>query len=210
MVIVPGLGVRRYAEPAAAALRAHGHDVELRRSPAWRGEATDLRVYGERLGAELVRDGRTADLLVGLSVGAQAAAVAATVCPVGHLLLVSPMVDPPRRSRHRLVAAWLRPDGHPDSPSLRQQLPDWYRAGVPRLYAGLVSATRLALDDVLPAVSAPATIVHAGQDTLSPHAFAAALAAEGPTLVEMPGAPHSWPVGDHQRFLDLVDRLLRP
>jgi pimeloyl-ACP methyl ester carboxylesterase len=208
VVIVPGLGVRSYVEPAAAALRERGHRVELRRAPAWRGEPADLRLYGERLAAEFRRAHRDVDLLIGLSVGTQAAAVAAAACPVGHVLLVSPTVDPARRSRRRLIAAWLQPDGHPDSPTVREQVPDWWQAGPLRLYHGLVSATQVHLEAVVPRIAAPVAIVHGEHDTLSPHTFAAALAALGPQLIEMPGAPHSWPVGDHARFVELVDRLV--
>jgi pimeloyl-ACP methyl ester carboxylesterase len=209
IVIVPGLAVRSYAMPAADALAATGHEVDLRRAPAWRGQATDLRRYGLDLAAELDRGDRRVDLLVGLSVGTQAAAVAATQLPVGNLLLVSPTVDPARRSRIRLFAAWRHGEDHPDAPGVLQHIPDWMRAGPRRIYAGFVSAIAVHLEDVLRDVSAPVTVVHAESDTLSDHGYAVSLC-EGPgrRFLVMPGAPHSWPIGDHDRWITLVDDLV--
>src|SRR4051794_2795008 len=91
IVIVPGLAVRAYARPAALAARRSGLDVELLRPPAWHGAPADLAEYGVRLAERLEDRGGEVDVLVGLSVGSQAAAVAATrTRAVRHLLLVSP------------------------------------------------------------------------------------------------------------------------
>lgn len=201
--------MRSYAVPAAEALARHGHEVDLRAAPAWHGQPTDLRRYGVDLAAELDRGDRAVDLLVGLSVGTQAAAVAATQLPVRQLLLVSPTVDPARRSRIRLFAAWRHGEDHPDAPSLRQHVPDWLRAGPRRIYQGFVSAIEVHLEDVLRDVSAPVTVVHAESDTLSDHSYAVSLC-EGPErrFLVMPGAPHSWPIGDHDRWIALVDELV--
>jgi pimeloyl-ACP methyl ester carboxylesterase len=210
IVIIPGLAVRSYAVPAADALAAAGHEVDLRPAPAWRGQPTDLRRYGLDLAAELDGSDRPVDLLVGLSVGTQAAAVAATRLRVGHLLLISPTLDPARRSLVRMFAAWQKGEDHPDAPSLRQHLPDWLlRAGPRRIYGASVSAIKVHLEDVLPDVSSPVTVVHAEGDTLSDHTYAAALS-DGPNrrFLVMPGAPHSWPIGDHDRWISLVDDLV--
>ena len=195
--------------PAADALAAHGHEVDLRPAPAWRNQPTDLRRYGRDLAGELERSGRQVDLLVGLSVGTQAAAVAATRLPVGELLLISPTVDPARRNRLRLFNAWRQGEDHPDAPSLRQHIPDWRRAGPRRIYQGFVSAIDVHLEDVLGDVSAPVTVVHGECDALSDHSYAASLA-DGPDrrFLVMTGAPHSWPIGDHDRWIALVDELV--
>jgi pimeloyl-ACP methyl ester carboxylesterase len=209
VVIVPGLAVRSYAVPAARALAAHGQQVDLRPAPAWPGQASDLRRYGLDLAAELERSERPVDVLVGLSVGTQAAGVAATRLAVGQLLLVSPTVDPARRNRLRLFNAWRQGEDHPDAPSLRQHFPDWWRAGPRRIYRGFVSAIEVHLEDVLSDVSAPVTVVHAECDTLSDHSYAASLA-DGPhrRFLVMTGASHSWPVGDHDRWTALIDELV--
>ena len=209
VVIVPGLAVRSFVVPAAAALTAAGHDVELLPAPGWRGVPDRLADYGIWLAERLTGEESRVDVLVGLSAGTQAAAVTASRCAVGRLLLVSPTVQPELRTRRRLFTAWLRSDQHPDSPTLTQQLPDWSKAGVRRIYRCMVSTLSVPLEEVLGAVAAPVTIVHAGWDNLTSYAFAAGLAFEhGDPVVELPAAPHSWPIGDEERFVAVIDELV--
>jgi hypothetical protein len=209
LVIVPGLAVRSFVVPAAEALEAAGHQVELLPAPGWRGVPDRLADYGEWLADRLRRRRTRVDILTGLSAGTQAAAVAAVGYPVGRLLLVSPTVSPERRSRGRLLASWLHGDHHPDSPTLGQQAPDWARAGPRRIYRCLVSALDLPLEQVLPEVAAPVTIVHAGWDNLTRYDFVTRLAVEhADPVVELPAAPHSWPIGDEGRFVSVVNELL--
>lgn len=108
VLIVPGAAVRRYVEPAAQALQARGVDTELLAAPGGAGVPADLRAYGEQLGRRLA-GGPPVDLLVGLSVGAQAAVVAAAAAPsqLRQLILVSPTVDPQARTAPRLLTRWL-------------------------------------------------------------------------------------------------------
>lgn len=71
-------------------------------APGEPGAPADLQNYGEEL-ARRISTGSPLDLLVGLSVGAQAAAVAATAVPTGqvrHVMLISPTVDPNVRTGH--------------------------------------------------------------------------------------------------------------
>jgi hypothetical protein len=211
VVVVPGLAVRGYALDAVRALRAAGHDASLLRPPAWRGAPADLRRYGEVLAELIDVRGADVDLLVGLSVGTQAAALAAAGTPrIKRLLLVSPTVDPVHRGVLRLVATWLGGgDPEDDAPSWRENLPDWAQAGLPRIVAGYLAALRLPLERVLPRVPAELTIVHAEHDSLGRRAWAAALAAEnGGRLVDLPGAVHSWPVRDSAGFVRLVGEVL--
>ena len=209
IIIVPGLAVRSFVVPAARRLARSGHRVELLPAPAWRGVPDDLAEYGRWLADEVLASADPVDLMIGLSVGTQAAAVAAARSDVRRLLLVSPTVEPSRRSRGRLLGSWLRGDDHPDSPSLRQQAPDWARAGARRIYRGMMSAIGLRLEDVLDGVSAELTMTHSGWDNLTSYDFAAALAADhGGRILELPEAPHSWPIGDEERFVTLVDALL--
>lgn len=90
IVVVPGLAVRRYLEPAVDRLRSQGADVRLYRPPAWSG-----RESVEQLSRELADDlsGAPVDLLVGLSVGTYVAAGAAAVAPANQrsIVLVSPV-----------------------------------------------------------------------------------------------------------------------
>ena len=208
--IVPGLAVRRYAVPAADALRAHGHRVKLLDPPGWPGRPPELDRYGHSVADEIVRASSRIDLLIGLSVGGQAAAVVAADHPgVSRLLLVSPTIGPVQRSRHALLTGWLRGEDHPNSPATRTHLPDWRRAGPARIYRTFASVLRVRLEDVLPHVDAAVTIAHADHDRLSTHGYAAELAqlCRARFLV-LPNAPHSWPVGDDAGFIALVDELL--
>lgn len=208
VVIVPGMAVRSFVIPAADGLAAAGHRVRLMPAPGWRGVPDRLAVYGEWLAAELRYSGEPVDVLVGLSAGTQAAAVTATQHRIGHLLLVSPTVPPERRSLGRLLGSWLHGDHHPDSPTLAQQVPDWRRAGARRIYRCVASALEVRLEEVLGGVDAPVTLVHAGWDNLTSFDFVAKLAVEHDLqLVELPAAPHSWPIGDEDRFVALVSSL---
>jgi pimeloyl-ACP methyl ester carboxylesterase len=214
VVIVPGLAVRSYAVPAAAALSGAGHAVELLPAPGWRGVPDRLREYGVWLAERLTREPNPVDVVVGLSVGTQAAAVTAARCaaegrPVGRLLLISPTVQPDLRSRRQLITTWLRGDHHPDSPSLAEQAPDWARAGAARIYRCLASTLVLPLERVLADVEAPVTIVHTGWDNLTRYDYAASLAfRHAAELLELPAAPHSWPIGDESRFVELISTLV--
>ncbi len=210
VLVVPGLAVRSYARPAALALRAAGVDVALLRPPAWAGAPADLERYGALLARAIDRRGIDVDLLVGLSVGTQAAAVAsARTHRIRRLLLVSPTVDPAKRTWRRLVGAWLGGDGADDAPSTLSQIPDWAHAGIPRIALGMRSALRLPLELVLPSVPAAVTVVHAEHDSLGSRDWAARVASAGAgPLVDLPGAPHSWPVEDAAGFVRMVKELI--
>jgi hypothetical protein len=211
IVIVPGLGVRTYAEEPAERLRRAGHRVSLLRAPAWRGTPTDLAAYGRVLAQELDARGEEVDLLIGLSVGTQAAAATAAASGrVLRLLLISPTVDPGLRSFPRLLRTWWCGNDDGDEPGFFEQVPDWARAGVPRLVAGFVATLRATpLERVLPSSAARVTVVHAEHDDLGTAAWARQLAeGAGGRFVLRADAPHSWPVGDPDGFLALVDELV--
>lgn len=208
VLIVPGLAVRSYAEMAARQLRTTGHDVELLPAPAWRGTSDELDEYGRQLADRIDSENTPVTVLVGLSVGTQAATVAACrTTLVQNLLLVSPTVDPRLRTRRRLAAAWLLRK-EPGGPPPREQLPDWSRAGPIRILSGFDSAVRLPLEDLLPKVTARVVIVHAEHDPLTSHHWAADLAAHhGCRLLLVPSGSHSWPVDDAARFVTVVSEL---
>jgi pimeloyl-ACP methyl ester carboxylesterase len=209
IMVVPGLAVRSYVQAEADALAGAGYRVDLLPAPAWRGQPADLRDYGQELAKRIDSDGRPVDLLIGLSAGTQAAAVAARSRLVRRLLLVGPTMDPDHRTRLRTIRSWMSGENHPDSPDLSRQARDWLKAGLPRLYRGLTSTITVALEDVLPQVHADTTIVHSDSDVISPLDYALELAAtNGARFLVMPDAPHSWPIGDPARFIELVDELL--
>jgi pimeloyl-ACP methyl ester carboxylesterase len=203
VLIVPGAGVHRYARPAVDALRARGVVAELLAAPGSPGSPSDLSRYGAQL-AERMAARDPVDLLVGLSVGAQAAALAAAALPstqLRRLALVSPTVDPAARTARRLIGRWLAAGRREPPGLLATQAPDWRRAGARRLVQVVRSALRVRIEDVVGRVAADVTVVHGEDDAVTSHAYAAALAAdlEG-RLVVVPGATHSWPYADADRF----------
>ncbi|QGN33532.1 alpha/beta fold hydrolase [Microlunatus sp. Gsoil 973] len=211
VIMVPGLAVRNYLRPSADCLRSHGHDVDLLPPIGWRSVGTDLTDYAQRIARHAVDHG-PADLLIGLSIGTQAATLAAIATPaVRRLLLVSPTLDPARRSTAAALRAWAGGEDHRNSPRLSLQAHDWTNAGPGGIYQGLQSAIKVPLETELPraAEGRPVTVVHADTDLLSPLPFAADIAQRaGARLLVIPDAPHSWPIGDDDRFVALVARLV--
>ncbi|QDP97493.1 alpha/beta hydrolase [Microlunatus elymi] len=210
VIMVPGLAVRRYLQPAADALRSAGHSVALCPPLGWPAAGSDLDSYGRRIADQTWQYG-PADMLVGMSVGTQGAVAAVRAgADVGRLLLISPTIDPQRRSVPAMLAAWLGGEQHPDSPRLRTQSQDWVRAGLSGIYRGLRSAIDYPLERELPQARQPVTIVHGDADRISPLPYAADLAdRSGAELLIMPDAPHSWPVSDGDRFVELISTLTR-
>jgi pimeloyl-ACP methyl ester carboxylesterase len=209
VVVVPGLAVRAYAEPPVRHLRDNGYDARLLSPPAWRGVDHDLQRYGGNLAADIDREGAPVDVLIGLSVGTQAAAVAAASTDlVKRLVLISPTIDPAYRSVIKQSLVFVRGDPH-DKAGYLSHLPDWSRAGVTRIFRGFASAIALHLEDVLPKVPAAVTIIHTEHDPLTTHSYASSLVEiNGARLVLMPGVSHSWPKDDSARFVRFINELV--
>ena len=115
-------------------------------------------------------------------------------------MLISPTVDPQARSGPRMFGRWLA-GGRLEPPGLLfEQAPDWRRAGAARLIRVVRSALAVHVEDLLPAVAASVTVVHAERDVITSHAYAARLAAghDHARLVVVPGATHSWPYADRR------------
>jgi pimeloyl-ACP methyl ester carboxylesterase len=96
-LIVPGAAVRRYVQGAVEALPSVGISGELLTAPGEPTVPADLGEYGRAL-ARRLDDGDGVSAVIGLSVGAQVAAVAAATTvskSIGRLILISPTVDPP-------------------------------------------------------------------------------------------------------------------
>lgn len=215
VLIVPGAAVRGYVQPAADALRDRGVEVRLLAAPGEPGAHADLRDYGWELAHQFSREGPV-DLLIGLSVGTQVATVAAAApdqqqapSQVRQLMLISPTVDPQARTMPRLVGRWLA-GGRLERPGLTlEQIPDWRRAGLRRVSQVVRSALTVRIEDLLPSFSARLTVVHAENDVMTSHSYAAELAVDhGGELLVVPNATHSWPYADTDRFADTVQRLL--
>jgi pimeloyl-ACP methyl ester carboxylesterase len=164
VIVVPGLAVHAYAELPVRHLRDNGYDARLLSPPAWRGMDHVLERYGRHLAADIDREGAPVDVLIGLSAGTQAAAVAASLTDgVKRLVLVSPTIDPAYRSMIKQSVVFARGDPH-DKAAFVSQVPDWSRAGIIRILRGFASAIPLHLEDILPKVQAAVTIIHAEPD----------------------------------------------
>ena len=209
VIVVPGLAVHAYAKPSVRHLQDNGYDARLLSPPTWRGIDHDLEQYGRNLAANIDREGAPVDVLIGLSVGTQAAAVAAASTGlVKRLVLISPTIDPAYRSMITQSLVFVRGDPH-DKAGYLSHLPDWSRAGVIRIFRGFASAIHLHIEEILPKVSGSVMIIHTEYDPLTTHSYASSLAEmSGARLVLVPGASHSWPKDDSARFLRFVDELL--
>lgn len=211
VLVIPGAAVRRYLEPDMREVCRRGPEVELLPAPGQPGACPELRRYGIDL-AQRLATGPPVDALVGLSVGCQAAAVAAAATDPGvlpRLVLVGPTVDPQARTPPRLFARWVNAGRHEHSALLAEQLPDWRAAGVRRIVQVTRSALSVRLEQVLLGVRAELTVVHPEQDGVSSHAYAAGLAtAFGGRLIVVPAATHSWPYRDGTRFAALLREVL--
>ena len=209
VTVVPGLAVQAYAAPAVRHLRDNGYDARLLAPPTWRGVDHDLEQYGRNLATDIDRDGAPVDVLIGLSVGTQAAAVAAASTDlVKRLVLISPTIDPAYRSVIKQSLVFVRGDPH-DKPGYVSHLPDWSQAGVIRIFRGFASAIHVHIEEILPSVSGAVTIIHTEYDPLTTHSYASSLAEmNGARLVLVPGVSHSWPKDDSARFLRFVRELV--
>jgi pimeloyl-ACP methyl ester carboxylesterase len=209
------LGQQVLAACAATALRDCGVEVHLLAAPGEPDAQAHLQDYGQELAHQIDRDGPV-DLLIGLSVGAQVAAVAATtpvqqqtLPRVRHLMLISPTVDPQIRTTPRLLGRWLA-GGRLERPALFvEQFPEWRRAGPRRMFQVVRSAVTVRIEDLLPGLRARLTVVHGENDAITSHSYAAGLATDhGGELLVVPNATHSWPYADADRFADTVQGLL--
>jgi pimeloyl-ACP methyl ester carboxylesterase len=210
-LIVPGAAVRRYVQAVVEALPSVGISGELLAAPGEPTVPADLGEYGRAL-AYRIDDSGGVSAVIGLSVGAQVAAVAAATTvskSIGRLILISPTVEPATRSGPRLIRRWIAGGRVEPMSLLPHQLQDWRRAGPARIAAVVRSARRVAIEQVLADVSCPVTVVHAERDVITSHAYAARLAAAADgDLVVVPDATHSWPYGDPTRFAALIARLI--
>src|SRR5205814_6954273 len=93
---------------------------------------------------------------------------------------------------------------------LREQAPEWGRAGIRSLARIVRSAVSVRIEDQGLDPAAELTVVHAERDPVTSHAYVAELAARrhGRLLV-VPAATHSWPFQDADRFGETVAELLR-
>lgn len=209
VVVVPGLGVRRYLLPTMQAVGEHGIRVELLPALGQTGVACDIGQYVDQMAPVLDRE--APEVIVGLSVGTQAVAVyASRHQPQARLVLVGPTVDPRSRSVAALLGRWMLAGRREPRGLLTPQLADWRDAGARRLWAVLRSAVSVRLEDLQWKGQERTVVVHAERDEVTSHGYAADLASQWRCrLVSVPQAAHSWPYNDPHRFAPMLKTIGR-
>ncbi|CAN5274663.1 hypothetical protein BH11ACT3_BH11ACT3_23570 [soil metagenome] len=208
--VVPGMAVREYARPAVDAVIARGHRVELLKAPSWRGVPVGLDDYGYRIAQEFDDKKVDVDLLIGLSVGTQVVAAAASRTDrIRNVMLISPTFDPNIRSMKGTMSRWFEREDGDDQSDWGRQLRDWTHTDPVRIGLALRSALGSPLENVLPNVKSNLILVHAQHDRMSRPEWVESLATENNgTYHYQPGGKHSWPVEDVETFADYVESVI--
>jgi pimeloyl-ACP methyl ester carboxylesterase len=206
VVVVQGLAVANYLEPAVCELGAwtRAHLVEL---PGFSGSGEpphplDVAQFADAV-VQWLAAGPEKAILVGHSSGTQVAARAAARRPgnLQALVLASPTIDPRFRSLRRVLLAWRR--NHELEPKSldEQHTPERQRAGLRRVRHALRMHLADALEDVVPQVPVPVLVLYGDQDRLCTEAWARQLSELAPRgrFCTVPGAhsfvwtaPHAW------------------
>ncbi|MGY1719034.1 alpha/beta fold hydrolase [Blastococcus sp. SYSU DS0552] len=199
VVVVPGLAVANYLQPAVEALGAwtRAHLVEL---PGFSGSGEpphpmDVAQHADAVASWLAAGGPEHPVLVGHSSGTQVAAHVAAREPgrVRALVLASPTVDPAYRSMRRVLLAWRR-NHELEPPELDvQHTPDRRRAGLRRVRHTLAAHLADRLEDTIQRVDCPVLVLHGDRDRLCTEAWARELStrARDGRFRSVPGA-HSF------------------
>ena len=216
VVVVPGLAVADYLQPALCELGSwtRAHLVEL---PGFSGSGEpphplDVGQFTDAMVQWLDASGLGGVVLAGHSSGTQVAARVAVRRPreVRALVLASPTIDPRFRSLRRVLLAWRRNHAL-EPPSLdAQHTSERQRAGLRRVRHALSAHLADALEDVVPQVQVPVLVLHADQDRLCTQAWARELAALAPDgrFCAVPGA-HSFVWTAPDAWSTPIERLAR-
>ncbi len=216
VVVVPGLAVADYLQPALCELGAwtRAHLVEL---PGFSGSGEpphpmDVRQFADAVVQWLDAGGLGGVVLAGHSSGTQVAARVAVRRPrdVRALVLASPTIDPRYRSLRRVLLAWRRNHAL-EPPSLdAQHTAERQRAGLRRVRHALSAHLADALEDVVPQVRVPVLVLRGDQDRLCTQAWARELATLAPDgrFCAVPGA-HSFVWTAPDAWSAPIERLAR-
>jgi pimeloyl-ACP methyl ester carboxylesterase len=217
IVLVHGFGVSGgYMLPLARVLAESrsvlvpdlpGHGRSGRTSGAW-GIPQMARVLGTWLETMGVRE----PILVANSMGCQVATMLAVTRPslVGGLVLISPTVDPARRSKRQQLFGLLRAAAREPSSMTRLALTDAMGADPRRLASVARSVIEDPIENRLPLVQQPTIVIHGEADTLIGMEWAERVAALLPRgrLVVVPDATHVVHYTRPEVVAELVEALV--
>ena len=216
VVVVPGLAVANYLQPAVRELGAwtRAHLVEL---PGFSGSGEPphpmhVPQLADALVQWLAASGLDRVVLAGHSCGTQVAARVAARRPpaVRALVLASPTIDPRFRSRRRVLLAWRRNNALERRDLDEQHKPERQRAGWRRVAHALDVHLADALEDVVPRVPVPVLVLYGEQDRLCTETWARQLSELAPDgrFRSVPGA-HSFPWTAPRAWSEPIERLAR-
>lgn len=188
LVLVPGLGLD--ARSSARLRRLVPADVVLLPGMGLRATVPPLDELADRLCAAL---GPGPLVLVGHSQSCQIVAAAAERDPrVRAVVLVGPTTDPRLRSPAGLVRRWLGTAVREHWRVFPLVLVQWLTTGPRAMRQLWRRAAPDRIEERLPRLRVPVTVVRGTRDRLCPHDWAARVAAAAPggRLVEVPRAAH--------------------
>ncbi|WP_233498682.1 alpha/beta fold hydrolase [Blastococcus sp. TF02A-26] len=199
VVVVPGLAVSNYLQPAVEALGAwtRAHLVEL---PGFSGSGEpphpmDVAQFADAVIEWLATSGLHRVVLVGHSSGTQVVAHVAAREPerVAALVLASPTVDPAFRSLRKVLLAWRRNHALEPPDLDEQHAPERRRASLRRVRHALAVHLDDRLEETVERVAQPTLVLYGDTDRLCTEAWARELAHRAPDgrFVVLPGA-HSF------------------
>ncbi|MGY1703592.1 alpha/beta fold hydrolase [Geodermatophilus sp. SYSU D00697] len=216
VVVVPGLAVANYLQPALGELGrwTRAHLVEL---PGFSGSGEpphpmDVPQFADAVVQWLDASGLERVVLVGHSSGTQVAARVAVRRPqaVGALVLASPTMDPRFRSTRRILLAWRRNSAFEPRSLDEQHTPERQRAGLRRVRHALRVHLADALEHVVPQVPVPVLVLHGDHDRICTVDWARELSELAPDgrLATVPGA-HSFVWTTPAAWSEPIEQLAR-
>jgi pimeloyl-ACP methyl ester carboxylesterase len=191
LVLVPGLGLD--GRSSARLRQLVPGDVVRLPGAGLRGPVPPLEELAGRLTGAL---GEGPVVLVGHSQSCQVVVAAAQRDPrVAAVVLLGPTTDPRLRPLRGLVARWLGTAVHEPLRTVPRVVAQWLTTGPRAMRQLWRQAAPDRIEQRLPRVRVPVTVVRGTRDRLCPHDWAAGLVAVTPrgTLVEIPGAAHLTP-----------------
>jgi pimeloyl-ACP methyl ester carboxylesterase len=215
VVVLPGLAVANYLEPAVCELGAWTR-AQLVELPGFAGSGEpphpmDVADHADAVVEWLTAAGIERPVLVGHSSGTQVAAhVAAREPGVRALVLASPTIDPAYRSLRKVLLAWRR-NHELEPPDLDQaHTPERQRAGLRRVRHALAVHLADRLEETIRDVEQPVLVLYGDTDRLCTEQWARQLSERAPDgrFQQLPGA-HSFVWTAPDAWSTPIERLAR-